>query len=169
MAMRMRIEGWEEFMKDLEATPRLSKQLAKVAMIKSTNYIKNRVQDKIVKEKITFQGGLQQSIRTTATSKKGSVYVGKKYGLFVELGTKPHWPPRAPIEKWARIKLGQPGLGFVIARKISQVGTKAHPYFWPTVWKSQRYVNTVFEQIPEALVRFLAGHPGVKIKGVRNR
>ena len=169
MAMRMRIEGWEEFMKDLEATPKLSKQLAKVAMIESTNYIKNRVQDKITSEKITFQGGLQQSVHATATSVKGSVYVGKKYGIFVELGTKPHWPPREPIEKWARLKLGQPGLGFVISRKIAQVGTKAHPYFWPTVWKSQRYVNHVFEQIPEALVKFLAGRPGLKIQSVSNK
>lgn len=40
-------------------------------------------------------------------------------------------PPVHRLEHWARIKLGQDGLGFVIARKIARKGTKAQPYIRP--------------------------------------
>ena len=49
----------------------------------------------------------------------------------VEYGTSPHWPPRAAMELYAARKFGYPTgsrearrAGYLIARKISRVGTK---------------------------------------------
>ena len=53
------------------------------------------------------------------------------YAEYVELGTKPHFPPIAPIEDWVQAKLNitdedeKRDVAFLIARKISRVGTKA--------------------------------------------
>jgi len=55
-----------------------------------------------------------------------STYMGH-----VEYGTRPHWPPIAPLAYWAARKFGYPvgsseakRAGYLIARKISRVGTK---------------------------------------------
>lgn len=52
------------------------------------------------------------------------------YAEYVELGTKPHFPPLQPIEDWVQAKLDitdedeKRQVAFLIARKISRVGTK---------------------------------------------
>lgn len=52
------------------------------------------------------------------------------YAEYVELGTKPHFPPIEPIQDWVMAKLGitdeteARSVAFLIARKISRVGTK---------------------------------------------
>ncbi len=53
------------------------------------------------------------------------------YAEYVELGTKPHFPPIEPLQDWVTAKLGitdeseARSIAFLIARKISRVGTKA--------------------------------------------
>lgn len=156
--MRIRIEGLEEFQADINKAVGMFPSVVRTAMDKSTRHIKSEVQNKIVSEGIPYTGQLQQSVYAKVLGDtKGEVYVGAKHGIFVEKGTKPHWPPREPIEKWARIKLGQPGLGFVISRKIAQVGTKAHAYFAPAVEKSVSYVNKTFEKTIDVLIKAMAG------------
>jgi hypothetical protein len=57
-----------------------------------------------------------------------------KYGVFVEKGTRPHFPPPSALVRWARLKLGAADperAAFLIARKIARVGTKAQPYMAP--------------------------------------
>jgi hypothetical protein len=56
------------------------------------------------------------------------------YALPVELGSKPHWPPRAPIQAWVHRKFGLSGkemisVAFLVARAISRRGTRAHHMF----------------------------------------
>ena len=156
--MKIQIQGLEEFKTDINRAVGMFPNVVRTAMDKSTRHIKNEVQDKIVSEKIPYTGQLQQSVYAKVLGDtKGEVYVGAKHGIFVEKGTRPHWPPIEPLEKWARIKLGQPGLGFVISRKIAQVGTKAHAYFAPAVEKSVSYVHKTFEQTVDVLIRAMAG------------
>jgi HK97 gp10 family phage protein len=59
---------------------------------------------------------------------RGRVFVGAQapYGIFVEEGTRPHFPPVAPLEAWAKRKFGRPGLGYAVARAIARRGTKGH-------------------------------------------
>lgn len=52
------------------------------------------------------------------------------YAEYVELGTKPHFPPIEPLVDWVMAKLGitdeteANSVAFLIARKIARVGTK---------------------------------------------
>lgn len=55
------------------------------------------------------------------------------YGVGVRLGTRPHFPPYRALIPWVTKKLGvdserAPTVAFLIARKISKVGTKPNPY-----------------------------------------
>ncbi len=52
------------------------------------------------------------------------------YAAVVELGSRPHWPPRQPLEGWVKRVLGVPAtearrVAFLVARAISKRGTKA--------------------------------------------
>lgn len=53
---------------------------------------------------------------------KITAYVGSPitYGPHVEYGTRPHWPPAAPIEAWVRRKLKD-----AVARLAAETGAKA--------------------------------------------
>ena len=67
------------------------------------------------------------------------------YWRFIEYGTKPHFPPLSAIKKWISVKPVLPKplpsgklptanqLSYLIARKISKVGTKAQPFLKPTI------------------------------------
>jgi hypothetical protein len=78
---------------------------------------------------VGVSGILRASIGTRVTMgtdashlARGEVFTGAQapYAIYVEEGTRPHWPPRAPIELWAQRVLGNAKLWFVIARAISR-------------------------------------------------
>ena len=50
------------------------------------------------------------------------------YAIYVEKGTKPHWPPIDAIAKGLGVSRS---VAFLIARSISRKGTKAYPYLVP--------------------------------------
>jgi phage gpG-like protein len=56
---------------------------------------------------------------------RGIVGSAVEYAPFVEFGTRPHWPPIAALETWAR-RHGTSA--FVVARAIAQRGTEARNY-----------------------------------------
>ena len=59
------------------------------------------------------------------TTLQGIVGSNVTYAPFVELGTKPHWPPVGALATWA----GRHGtVAFLVARAISRRGTKAVKY-----------------------------------------
>ena len=86
--------------------------------------------------------GLARSSVTAemATGSVPSGFVGyggmpSLYIRFVEEGTRPHWPPLAPLAYWAARKFGYPvgspeakRAGYLVARKISRVGTKGQHF-----------------------------------------
>lgn len=84
-------------------------------------------------------GELLNSVSTTVevNGTTYSVWISlADYWKYVENDTKPHWPPKAAIDRWIEIKpvIPRPGkdgriptpeqLSFLIRRKIATVGTK---------------------------------------------
>ena len=72
-------------------------------------------------------GNLCATIKTTLEE-------GKAYARYVELGTKPHWPPRAPIQGWVERRFHVLGteaksLAFLVSRKIARKGTEGRFFF----------------------------------------
>ncbi len=69
-----------------------------------------------------------------------------KHSLFVERGTRPHFPPFAPIERWALRHGLPPG---AVWRSIGLRGTKAHPFMQPAARAGDR----VFKRWAEEAIR----------------
>lgn len=155
---RLRIEGIEEFKRDVNRASSNYENLVRGAMTTSTLKIQSNIRNTIRSKGITNIGTLQRSVFTQIVNAfKGIIGVGEKYGKYVEFGTRPHFPPVRPIERWAQTKLGKSGIGFQIARKISRVGTKAQPYVKPAFEGSIDFVTKEFDKVGLKIVRTMAG------------
>lgn len=158
MEFNIEVRGLKEFQKDIGRFPTEAKVEFQKAMIVSTSKLKGDVQGNITSKGISNTGQLRRSVSVIkAHFDKGIVGVGERYGLYVERGTRPHFPPVAPLERWAQTKLGQSGLGFVIARKIAQRGTKAQPFVEPAFRSDIDFVTKQFDNANLKLVRLLGG------------
>lgn len=85
----------------------------------------------------------------TATVKAGGSAEGGSvdYAVFVEFGTKPHFPPVEavtgevePLDRWVELKLSpddRESAAFQVARKIAQTGTDEQPFMRPAAKEAQ--------------------------------
>lgn len=159
MNYSFKVEGLDDMRKDLARVQKDFIPIFRKAMVASTAAVKRTAKEEVP----IYQGELRRGIFDKVTSSiaksvQGLVYVANvKYGLWVEMGTRPHFPPVEPLEKWARIKLGKPGAGFLIARKIAKRGTKAHPFMLPALENNKQKIQRYFEEGTEVVVKMLAG------------
>lgn len=100
-----------------------------------------------------LRGSVTHSIvtRIRGVEMAGKVFSPLNYAVPVELGTKPHFPPLAPLRDWAEKKLGvskseSRGVAFLIARKIAAKGTPAQRPFETGATKNAQQVNAIFER-----------------------
>jgi hypothetical protein len=98
-------------------------------------------------------GELRASIKANLNLISGAVFTATistscGYGMPVEKGSEPHWPPPGPLEEWAKRVLGDARLGFVVARAIAERGTDPQPFMYPA------YERALNEQLPKLKAMF---------------
>lgn len=100
------------------------------------------------------RGKLRASITPAIESHKDEVVgvVGSnvEYAPYMELGTKPHWPPPGALAVWAR-RHGIPE--FLVARSIARKGTKARRYLQKAVTKNKREIIQRLNAAVKRIVR----------------
>lgn len=106
----------------------------------------------------TLRGGVQTKVFGEGVSVIGRVFNPLGHALPVEHGSRPHWPPMAPLQAWAARVLGVSGaegrrVAFLVARAISRRGTKAHHMFERGFNQAKPRVMARYQQ---ALVRIKA-------------
>lgn len=72
-----------------------------------------------------LRSSITPEIRSQGKDIVGVVGSNVKYAAFMELGTRPHWPPIGALEVWAR-RHGTSA--FAVARAIARRGTKPRRY-----------------------------------------
>ena len=136
--MRLTIDATE--IKGLQALWALAPQIVGDEMyavvVEAVLYLKGELQQQLPRGAGGIGGGagLVGSIFTEeqrlSNQVIGAVASPLPYAEYVELGTRPHMPPLQPLEDWVEAKLGitseseRRSVAFLIARKISRVGTK---------------------------------------------
>lgn len=100
-------------------------------------------------------GRLQGSIHSRPGSGL-SVEIGPSvaYGLFVEKGTRAHFPPPGALGGWARRHGMSP---FALARGISRRGTKAQPFMVPALEQNVGKITDLFGKLGAKVVARMAG------------
>lgn len=79
-------------------------------------------------------GRLKNSINLTPKREGAKAYTvsdGVAYGVFLEFGTTPHFPPPDSLSGWTRRTLGRDASPFAIAQAIAKRGTPAQPFLRP--------------------------------------
>ncbi len=96
-------------------------------------------------------GRLRSSINLTPVYPGATKYTladGVDYGVHVEYGTLPHFPPVKALADWSKRVLGDEKLGFIIARKIAREGTQATPFFRPAFFETiQIWLPKITKQV----------------------
>ncbi len=86
------------------------------------------------------------------------------YGIFVALGTRPHFPPigeGSGLRRWVRLKLGVApedvdSVTFMIARKIAKTGTEANDYHVRGKEKAEGATRKIWREAARRIARRLA-------------
>lgn len=107
-----------------------------------------------------FRGLLRVSIAQNVTEEgnriTGEIGSGLVYASVVEEGRNP-WPGAMPpasgdLRTWARRKLGDERLAFVVARAIKRRGFRAQPYLKPALLGATPRIQAIFQtRVLEAL------------------
>ncbi|MBU1621822.1 MAG: hypothetical protein KKF27_20770 [Gammaproteobacteria bacterium] len=98
---------------------------------------------------------MRVEVRQSARSETGFFY-----GVAVRQGTKPHFPPYRALIPWVMKKLGiatekeAASVAYLVARKISRVGTRANPYHRHVVEENSfRIRQLITEEVAKMTVR----------------
>lgn len=86
-------------------------------------------------------GELRRSIGVESpTNRKRRIGPAAPHGLWVEKGTRPHWPPPGALSGWARRHGVDEG---AIRRSIGKRGTKAQPFMAPAAETSVPFLRSL--------------------------
>lgn len=94
-------------------------------------------------------GRLQGSITSRVSGMQAEIGPSVAYGLYVERGTRPHFPPPAALGGWARRHGVSP---FALARGIARRGTKAQPFMRPALEQNVGKIVDLFGKLGAKVV-----------------
>jgi len=99
-------------------------------------------------------GRLRASIVPEVT-RRGNTVVGivgsnVEYAPYMELGTRPHWPPPGALEVWARRHHMSE---FAIRRKIAMYGTEGRHYLRGAFEKSREQIVQLIGKVVASVIR----------------
>jgi hypothetical protein len=111
-----------------------------------------------------FRGFLRlsivQSLKEEGTRIVGEVGSGLPYASVVEFGKSAGWFPNlTDLKAWARRKLGDERLAFVVGRAIQKRGFRAQPYLAPALEEAQPRVQLLFAARITQAIGEMGGNP----------
>lgn len=162
MAQIIRVQGLDEFKRDLSRAGSNVKPIAEKALDKGAMVIKTEAQLAITRMGTTYKGKLQRSISIVRPGGKLQRLIGTNlvYAEIIHEGKRGGaQPPTKALEAWARVKLGKPGMGFVIARAIKKRGgiVNKNPFMDSAVKLGTFAVIQIFKDAHKEILKPLGG------------
>jgi HK97 gp10 family phage protein len=151
--INIQVKGLDELISNMGEAGASVIPLTRSALNKSALAIKTRAKANVPVAFGKLKGGLSHTVEDDV---RGIVWSKKNYGIFVELGTRPHWAPIEPLKRWAQLKLGNASLGYAVQKKIAMKGTKAQPFMQPAVIESMQDIRSNFGELAMQLVRIMS-------------
>lgn len=145
-----------------EQFPEYARQELLVFGHSATQYLQGEVIDRTPAAEGALRDSAFTHVEELPTGMIGVVAMSSPYVEAVEIGTKPHMPPIAPLEQWVKTKLGLSGKeGARAARgiqwKIYHHGTKGAHMFERTLEAGAAEVERLFAATMRRLADRLAG------------
>lgn len=136
------IQGWQELDSAFRRSPEIVREELLAAVTESDKLLEREVKDLTPTASGVSRASIFSREQVLGDGGIGVVGTSQPHVAYVEIGTRPHFPPVAPLEDWVRQKLAVPekrvhGVAYLIARKIAQRGTLGVGMFHRT-WAHQR-------------------------------
>lgn len=97
-----------------------------------------------------LRASITPSVESRSNETVGVVGSNIKYAPFMELGTRPHWPPLTALATWAR-RHGT--TAYVVARAIARRGLKARRYLGRALEDNQDRIVRIFQNYVKKVIR----------------
>jgi HK97 gp10 family phage protein len=101
-----------------------------------------------------LQGSIHHTIAGGGANLTGRVGPSVQYAIFVEKGTRAHFPPIGAISGWAKRHGVHP---FALGRAIARRGTRAQPFVQPAFDRQRGPVVRLFDKIGTRVAVYIAG------------
>jgi hypothetical protein len=148
------VEGLDELRERLAGTPDQTHREMRSAMTRSLVLLEGEMRRLAPRDTGRLQGSITHTITGGGANLTGRVGPSVQYGLYVEKGTRAHFPPIDAISGWARRHGMHP---FALARAISRRGTRAQPFVEPSLQRHQGAIVRLFSEIGAKVAVFIAG------------
>lgn len=96
-----------------------------------------------------LRGSITPDVRLQGFQTIGVVGSNVLYAPYMELGTKPHWPPISAVEVWARRHGMNP---FLVARAIARKGTKPRRYLESAFAQNENQIIAILGKVVAEIV-----------------
>ena len=167
MEIRIDFEELERLQANYERSPEIVREELVRAVTEADLRIEREVQDGEAMTRATASGMLRASIfheeRIEGLAVEGFVGSPLNYVQPVELGTRPHFPPIEPLIDWVRTRfpvrtdIEARGIAFLVARKISRVGTKGKEIFGKSLAAVEPQLDAIFAAAEQRIAARITG------------
>lgn len=154
MAVTLRLEGAPELIRRLNGSARIVSAEEQRAMTASLLLVEGAARRNAKQDTRQLMNSISSRQRRGGDALIGEVGPSARHGLYVERGTRPHWPPLAPLVGWARRHGVSP---YAVQRAIARRGTRARPFLAPAWTANARRVEALFAAAGARIVARLAG------------
>lgn len=138
----------EQAVKDLRGTPMLN------AMRDATLYVTRDAKINAPVDTGRLRASITPEVTAQGETIQGVVGSNVTYAPYMELGTRPHWPPLAALEVWARRHHTS---AFLVARSIALHGTAPREFLQKSFDANKDKIEKRIGQAVEAIVRTANG------------
>jgi HK97 gp10 family phage protein len=133
------MSGLKEAISFFDAAPGLINKAVAKAMNKAGESIAGYAAGKAPRDTEKMAKGITVTKKATESNLETIIAPQDKYAVFVEKGTRPHFPPPKALEGWASRHGINP---FAVTIAISRRGTKPHPFMKPAAEEAPGMLST---------------------------
>lgn len=162
MNVAFEMTGWDELQAAFRRAPQLLREELGRAMTEADQLLEREVKDLTPTASGLTRNSIFSHEQALESGALGVVGTAQPHAVYVELGTKPHFPPLEPLQDWVRTKLGLPekearGVAYLIARAIAARGTLGVGMFHRAFARNRSQVEAIFERARDRIAARLAG------------
>ncbi len=128
------VEGMEELVAKANHLKDGSAKVVREFLDKAAHSVEAKAKDIVTHDSGLLRSSITPLVDPSPMPLWAKIGPSKAYGLYVEMGTRPHWPPIGPLKDWARRHHISP---YAVAASIAKHGTKAQPFMKPALENSK--------------------------------
>ena len=147
----------------LQDAPEFTQKVLNATMQETVLLVEREVKENVPRVTGISANSITSDVVSSPAGVLGVVGSSQASVVALELGTRPHMPPVAALEPWVKAVLGirDPkeikSVAFLVARRISQVGTEPKKPFAKAAASTQGQVLAMFERAAQQVVDHLKG------------